>query len=346
MEAVSVSSLATVAFWVSAALLLPYAVGGSIEFGAGAFYAWTHLADGNQKARAAVMRFMSPLWETTNVFLIAYMVSMVAFFPGSLSYLTRAFFVAGAAGLLFLVLRGLFFTYLYLNRQQTGPLAALVFGLSGLLAPACFSLFIPLLAGAGPASGQSLARSGLAWVTPLLTVCYTLELGGSFLAYYVAREDRDLPLANWFARAAAAITPIILVLFGLFLVFLNQQAPRQGEALRTFPANLVMATAILMLVAAARWQWRGEHHGLSLALALLSFTLLFITGAATHLPYLVEAGTAEQSITVEQALVNSTMLRALLISLVVGLALILPMLVWLYRVFLFHPARDVSGQAP
>lgn len=333
------STTAAVAYWVSAALLLVYAVGSSIEFGAGAFYAWTRLTGREEKARAAVMRFMSPLWETTNVFLITFMVSMVAFFPGSLSYLTRAFFVAGAAGLLFLVLRGVFFTYLYLNRQQTGPLSALAFGLSGLLAPACFSLFIAILAGAGTASGQALMSSGLAWVIPLLTIFYLLELGGSFLAYYTAREDNDVELANWFARAAATVTPIVLVLFGLFLSLLSAQVPRQWEALRTFPASLVVVGAVLMLVLAARWQWRGERYGTSLTLALFSFALLYVVGAATHLPYLVEAGAAAQSITVDQALVNSTMLRALLIALVTGLALILPMLIWLYRVFLFHPVN-------
>jgi len=321
-------------------------VGGSIEFGAGAFYTWTRLTGRNEKASAAVMRFMSPLWETTNVFLIAFMVSMVAFFPGSLSYLTRAFFVTGAAGLLFLVLRGVLFTYLYLNRQQTGRLAALVFGLSGLLAPACFSLFIPLLAGAGPASGQALASSGLAWVVPFLTISYLLELGGSFLAYYVAREDKDTGLASWFARAAASVTPVLLVLLALFLSLLSVQVPRQWEALRSFPAIVAVVIALLLLVLAARWQWRGERYGASLTVALLSFALLFIVGAATHLPYLVEAGagTATSSITIDQALVNRSMLRSLLITLVAGLALVVPLLIWLYRVFLFHPVDQSPGQ--
>src|ERR1039457_5504179 len=61
-------------------LLLIYAILFSIECGATMFIAAPELLGGND----LIYKYISPAWETTNVFLVTALVSLIAFFPKAL----------------------------------------------------------------------------------------------------------------------------------------------------------------------------------------------------------------------------------------------------------------------
>ncbi|UZM99114.1 cytochrome d ubiquinol oxidase subunit II [Lysinibacillus sp. MHQ-1] len=71
--------------------LFGYVIVASIDFGAGFFNAYSLLIGKNHILTNIIKRYLSPVWEVTNVFLVFFFVGIVGFFPAN-CFLLRNYF--------------------------------------------------------------------------------------------------------------------------------------------------------------------------------------------------------------------------------------------------------------
>ncbi|HHY67542.1 MAG TPA: hypothetical protein GX517_10170 [Alicyclobacillus sp.] len=144
----------TESMWAATLLwtaILVYAVGASFDFGAG-FWGWWESRRGMRQAAWVAERYVSPLWEVTNVFLVLIPVALVGFFPGAAYAYGVLLLVPGSLILILLAVRGTFLVYGHtseIHRRRTEVAAAW----TGLLIPALLVLTLPVSQGLGVKGG-------------------------------------------------------------------------------------------------------------------------------------------------------------------------------------------------
>lgn len=66
--------------------LFGYTMIASIDFGAGFFNAYSEFTGKEHILSSIIQRYLSPVWEVTNVFLVFFFVGIVGFFPKTAFY--------------------------------------------------------------------------------------------------------------------------------------------------------------------------------------------------------------------------------------------------------------------
>src|SRR5689334_3705475 len=96
-------TLAFTALWT---FLFLYSLLAAIDFGAGFLFWWAGLTGRNIAARQVIMRYLSPVWETTNVFLVFFIVGLVGYFPRAAATYGVLLLVPAGIALMLLIVRG------------------------------------------------------------------------------------------------------------------------------------------------------------------------------------------------------------------------------------------------
>src|SRR3954447_8014105 len=91
--------------------LFGYVIVASIDFGAGFFNAYSTLRGKQHILTKVIQRYLSPVWEVTNVFLVFFFVGIVGFFPKTAYYFGTALLLPGGVALLLLTIRGSFYAF-------------------------------------------------------------------------------------------------------------------------------------------------------------------------------------------------------------------------------------------
>lgn len=91
--------------------LFGYLIVASIDFGAGFFSYYSVITGQKNRVHHIIQRYLSPVWEVTNVFLIFFVVGLVGFFPISAYYYGTALLVPGSLATVLLGLRGAYYAY-------------------------------------------------------------------------------------------------------------------------------------------------------------------------------------------------------------------------------------------
>ena len=79
--------------WV---FLFGYLIVASIDFGAGFFSYYSTITGKRHLIQNIIERYLSPVWEVTNVFLVFFFVGIVGFFPDTAYYYGTACWFPGA----------------------------------------------------------------------------------------------------------------------------------------------------------------------------------------------------------------------------------------------------------
>jgi cytochrome d ubiquinol oxidase subunit II len=353
---------AIVAYSALWAILSAYALLATLDFGAG-FYYWLaglhREREPHRRVRTLTLRYLSPVWETTNVFLILFIVGMIGFFPGAVSPLATGLLLPASLAAIVLALRGAFFAFHHLAPWADRALAP-AFGLGGLLVPALLVSFFSATEDGAirvDAAGVVHVSQATLWLSPLnlalalLALALAAYVSAAFLARYAAqRHDGEVAA---FYRAAAlragALTALLAVMSG---VALRIVAPFHFAALAAaWPVHLVIAALFILgmwALATGGRRWSGPAVGAvfaQLALGVLTFGF-------ARLPYLLYPG-----VTVNDALTPPATFTALAITVVAGTVVVLPGLWLLYTLFVRPPprsnvaaveaqARDGKGREP
>ncbi len=335
--------------YLSAALawaaIIAYAVLGGADFGGGI---WDMLASGpsREKQRQAIALAIGPVWEANNVWIIFVIVVTWTAFPYVYATVSTALFIPIAFALVGIVLRGAAFGFRAHIPASVGVgrLWGRVFSAGSVIAP----FLLGTIAGALSSghirfhNGQVSANYWTTWTTPFSLACGAFALGlCSVLAatYLVveAQSANDAALIEAF-RDRAIISGAVTAAIGLVAAILAAfEAPILWAGLigKALPLSLA---AVLIGLATAGALLLGRYRA---ARILVAGEAVFILAAwaVALAPYLVVP-----DLTITNAASPFITLSLLLGSSVVGLALILPSLWFLLRVFKGrNPAVEVEG---
>jgi cytochrome bd ubiquinol oxidase subunit II len=314
--------------------LTAYAVLGGADFGAGF---WDLTAGGARRGgrvRGMVERSMAPVWEANHVWLIFVLVLLWTCFPvafGSImSTLYVPFFLA-AAGIIF---RGAAFAV----RGQAATInearvIGAVFALASVLVPFCLGAALGGIASGRVAVGNAAGEPFSSWLNPTSALVGGLSvLTGAYLAavYMAADSVRaglpDLVRAFRARALGAGVAAGVVAIGGLFV--LRDDARDLYDGLTSGGGLVFVALSAVGGVLTLALVWRGRF-GPARVSAAAAVACIVVGWAFAQSPYLLP-----RALTLDDAAASDATLVAMLVSAAVGLLLLVPSLVILYRLVL------------
>lgn len=326
--------------WV---FLYGYVIVASIDFGAGFFAYYGRATKQDHLINQLISRYLSPVWEVTNVFLVFFFVGVVGFFPDTAYYYGTALLIPGSISLILLAIRGSFYAFGNYGSKNHN-MYLFLYGLTGLLIPASLSTvltisedgFIEKRGETVVFLAKELFTSFYSWSVIILALVSVLFISASFLTYYAdrANDGKALEILRRFALFWSP--PTIL---SSFLVFISLQQ----HNIRHFENIMnrywwMFVLSLFCFLTATLFIWMRRNYGTAFIFVMVQFFFAFFGYGASHLPYILEP-----YITIYSGYTNETMGIALVTVFILGLLLLIPSLFLLMRLFLFD-ADYVKGR--
>ncbi|WP_152394632.1 cytochrome d ubiquinol oxidase subunit II [Paenibacillus guangzhouensis] len=322
--------------------LYGYLIVASIDFGAG-FYSFFSLITGKRhRIHPIVERYLTPVWEVTNVFLVFFFVGIIGFFPETAYYYGTSLLVPGSIAIVLLAIRGVYYVYSqYGNRNN--KFYMFLYGVSGLLIPASLSIVLTLSEGGyiheqgGVVSldYHALFTSAYSWSVVVLAIVSVLYISAMFLTYYAAKaKDKE---ALDILRSYALFWSVPTILCSLWVFFAIQRHNLDHFNKMVDNAWFFIASFICYVIA-VYLVWKRSRLQLSFVMVMLQFGFAFFGYGKSHLPYILVP-----YLTLHEHFTNESMALALVIVFLLGLLVLVPSLYLLLRLFLFD-ASYVRGK--
>lgn len=323
--------------------LYGYLIVASIDFGAGFFSYYSLLTRQEHVISQVIDRYLSPVWEVTNVFLVFFFVGIVGFFPDTAYYFGTALLIPGGIALLLLTIRGSFYAFANYGARKS-RIYLFLYGMTGLFIPAALSTVLTISEGGfirETAAGyveflpRALFTSPYSWAVVFLALVSVLYISASFLVFYArkAKDEKAYELLRKYSLFWSG--PTILASLWVFLA-LSRHNLVHFQNMVDLAWMFLLSFACFLGAVYLTW-WR-KAPGWAFILVMLQFAFAFFGYGASHLPYLLYP-----YITLQSGLTQPQMGWALVISFIAGLFLLVPSLILLMRLFLFN-ARYVRGE--
>jgi len=315
--------------------LYGYLIVASIDFGAGFFAYYAKATKRDHIINQIISRYLSPVWEVTNVFLVFFFVGIVGFFPSTAYYYGSALLVPASFAIILLAIRGSFYAFENYGSKQSNVYMFL-YGATGLLIPASFSVALTLSEG-GFITEQDgvvslnyweLFTSPLAWSIVALAIVSVLFISASFLTFYASRADDKTALDLVRKWALFWATPTIIMALTT-MIALSQRNQRHYENM--LDLWWVFGLSMGFFVIAMGLLYAGKNYGKAFIAIMLQFFFAFFGYGVAHYPYLLDP-----FIHIEDSVTNEAMGIALIAAFIGGLLLLIPSLILLMRLFLFN----------
>ena len=305
------------------------------DFGGGV---WDLLARGSRKVaqRELVAHAIGPVWEANHVWLILAIVLLFTCFPAAFARLAVTLNLPLTGVLVGIVLRGSAFAFRSYggDRDVVQRRWGRVFAVASLVTPILLGVAVGAVA-SGAVGDESPAAGFFAdyvapWLTPFAFAVglFTLACFAFLAAVYLTLEAPDGALREDFRRRALGAGVAVGATAALALLFARPAAPVMREGLTrsawALPFHLVTgAVAVVALVAL----WRRRYR-LARAAAAAQVSLILWGWAASQFPRLIPP-----DLTIRDAAAPTITLHLVLGALVLGAVVLLPSLVYLFRVF-------------
>jgi len=314
--------------------LFGYILIGAIDFGAGFFNAYSTLTGRQHILTNIIQRYLSPVWEVTNVFLVFFFVGIIGFFPKTAFYYGTTLLVPVSIGIILLAIRGSYYAFeTYGARGHKGY--SFMYGLAGILIPASLSIvltiseggFIDMVNGNPVLDYWKLFTSPLTWAIVVLSIAATLYISAVFLTWY-ANKARDAEATNMIRKYALIWALPTIITAGGIIVELRNHNPEHYSNIQNFwPMFLI---SFLMFIGTLWLIWKRSNYGLAFLLLVGQFAFAFFGYGASHYPYLLYP-----YLTIYDSFTNPAMAISLIVVFIMGLGLLIPSLYLLMRLFLF-----------
>lgn len=314
--------------------LFGYIIVGAIDYGAGFFNAYSIITKKEHILSRIIQRYLSPVWEVTNVFFVFFFVGIVGFFPDTAFYFGTIFLIPGSIALILLALRGSYYAFeTYGSKGHKGY--ALMYGATGLFIPASLSIvltiseggFVSIVDGNPVLDYWALFTSPLTWSIVVLSIVAVLYISAVFLTWYASKTgDKE---ATELMRKYTLIwsVPLIITAGGIVyeLSFHNQE-----HFGRIVDMGWLFSLSSLLWLATAGLIWLRKNYGLAVWLMIGQFALAFYGYGASHYPYLLYP-----YLTIYEGFTNTAMAISLVVVFILGFVLLIPSLYLLVKLFLF-----------
>ncbi|MER2088437.1 cytochrome d ubiquinol oxidase subunit II [Sporosarcina sp. JAI121] len=314
--------------------LFGYILIGAIDFGAGFFNAYSLITGRQRILTNIIQRYLSPVWEVTNVFLVFFFVGIIGFFPKTAFYYGTTLLVPVSIGIILLAIRGSYYAFeTYGARGHKGY--SFMYGLAGILIPASLSIvltiseggFIDMVDGNPVLDYWRLFTSPLTWAIVVLSIAATLYISAVFLTWY-ANKAHDTDATNLLRKYALIwALPTIITAGGIIFELRNHNPEHYSHIQSFWPMFLL---SFIMFVGTVWLLWKRSKYGLAFMLLVGQFAFAFFGYGASHYPYLLYP-----YLTIYDSFTNPAMAISLIVVFIMGLGLLIPSLYLLMRLFLF-----------
>ena len=314
--------------------LFGYILIGAIDFGAGFFNAYSRLTGRQRILTNIIQRYLSPVWEVTNVFLVFFFVGIIGFFPKTAFYYGTTLLVPVSIGVILLAIRGSYYAFeTYGARGHKGY--SFMYGVAGILIPASLSIvltiseggFVEMVDGNPVLDYWVLFTSPLTWAIVVLSIAATLYISAVFLTWY-ANKARDVEATKLLRKYALIWALPTMITAGGIIVELRNHNPEHYSNIQNFwPMFLI---SFIMFVGTVWLLWQRRRYGLAFILLMGQFAFAFFGYGASHYPYLLYP-----YLTIYDSFTNPAMAISLVVVFIMGLGLLIPSIILLMRLFLF-----------
>jgi cytochrome d ubiquinol oxidase subunit II len=334
--------LAVVLAALLALALNAYVLFGGADFGGGI---WDLFAFGPRRARQrdVISHAIGPIWEANHVWLILAIVLTFTCFPPVFARLGTMLHIPLTLMLVGIVLRGSAFTFRTYDDERDAVQRrwGRIFAGASLLTPVLLGVCVGAIAAGrvGPLRpAASFAESFVEpWLTPFSVAVgvLTLALFAHLAAVFLTLETDDPELVGDFRlRALWSGAALFSAAFGA-LVIAPEHAPLVGAGLMrsrwAVPFHLATGAAAVAVLAALWWR---RYHLARIAVGA-QVSLIVWGWALAQYPFLVPP-----DLTVAGASAPAVTLRLVLITLGLGALVLVPSLIYLFRVFKAGPAHS------
>lgn len=336
-------SLEIVGIFVLWIFLFGYVIVASIDFGAGFFNAYSLLTGKNNILSKIIKRYLSPVWEITNVFLVFFFVGIVGFFPQTAYYYGTILLVPVSIALILLAIRGSYYAFESYSGLRGHKGYATAYGIAGLLIPASLSVVLAISEGGfvtmeetGPKLDYSaLFTSPLAWSIVVLSLTAVLYISAVFLNWY-ANKAGDVKASD-LMRKYALIWAIPLIVSAMGII-LEMRATNSWHYQNILDLTWLFIVSGILFIITIWLIWRKKSYGLSVVVMILQFATAFFAYGISHYPYLLYP-----YLTIHDSFTNESMAIALVLAFIAGLFLLIPSMYLVFKLFIFHKGY-ISGE--
>ena len=317
-----------------------YVLFGGADFGGGV---WDLLASGprRDRQREVISHAIGPIWEANHVWLILAIVLTFTCFPPVFARLGIVLHIPLTLMLVGIVLRGSAFTFRTYDDEHDAAQRrwGRIFASASVVTPILLGVCMGAVASGrvgGPLEGSFAQRFVDPWLTPFAfgVGILTLALFAFLAAVFLTLESHDAELCEDFRRKALGAGVAVFLAAGLVLVLsMGGEAPLMFEGLlgsaQAVPLHLATGASAVGVLATL-W-YRRYRVARILAAAQVSF--IFWGWALAQYPYLLPP-----DFTIPSAAAPPVTLRLVAGALAVGALVLLPSLLYLFRVFKSAPA--------
>ena len=321
--------------------LFGYVMIASIDFGAGFFNAYSKLTGKEHILTKVIQRYLSPVWEIANVFLVFFFVGIVGFFPSTAYYYGSVLLVPVSIALILLAIRGSYYAF-----ETYGPTGhngyAFMYGASGLVFPASLSVVFAISEGgfieiteSGPVLDYwTLFTSPLTWSIVILAVVAVLYISAVFLTWY-ADKAGDIEATNLMRKYALIWAVPLIITAGGIIYELRWHNPDHLELI--FDLWWMFAISFVLFIGSVYFLIKKKNYGWSVTLLFGQFAFAFYAYGISKYPYLLYP-----HLTVHDGFTNETMAISLIVVFILGFVMLVPSLYLVFKLFLFDK-RYIQG---
>lgn len=314
-----------------------YVLLGGADFGAGVLEIFT-----GKKSISSISKALAPVWEANHVWLILVIVVVFNGFPKVYSTLSLVLHIPLMAILMGIIFRGTAFTFRHydVNSNQSKKYYNFFFRLSSVITPFFLGVSLGAMILGRISTDQSLGFYAVFIAPWLNSFCFALGLFTISLFSYLAavfmlgevKEETEIAMY----RRSIMLTLISSIVLGAF-VFLAAE----WNGLRLFSAFLNSPLSLgAVLLASLSIPYilvlSKQNKIIPLRIAVAIQTALILIGwAMVQYPTFI-AFEDGSSLTIFNTQAPAATFRQLLIALIIGVLLIIPALLYLFRVFKFE----------
>ena len=290
--------------------VIAYGVLAGADFGAGV---WDVLARGPlaEQQRRAIAKAMGPVWEANHVWLIFLVVVLFTAFPPAYAQLSIGLFVPFHLVLVGIELRGGAFVFRH-HDERFG----VVFGGASTITPVLLGMCM------GAVSANLRVTSPMAVATGALALAICAYLAAVYLTLETEGELREA-----FRTKALWAGGFVVALSAAAIPLTATEAPHLFHGLLSARGAPVIAIGGVAALASG-WFLLRRRFALARVATIVQVAFLLGGWGAAQYPYLIYP-----SLTLDAAASPPATLAFVLWTLPLGLAIVVPSLVWLFRVF-------------
>ena len=317
--------------------LVAYGVFGGADFGGGV---WDFFANGPRKKeqRALIAKVMGPVWEANHVWLIFAVVLVFSCFPSAFAVLSVALFVPLHLALAGIVLRGASFVYRTYGPAEQATRWGAIFGAASTITPLLLGASMGAVSSGNiRVSGTTVVSGQSAWVgvVPLVFALLALAVCAYQAAVFLCSESEG-ELQEDFRKHALVVGTFVVILSAITPLSLRASGSRLAESLLSLRAlPVILLGVVASLTTGASLYLR--RYAVARVASTIQLAALLVGWSLAQFPYLVYP-----SHTIENSAAPNTTLNFILLSTPIGMALLIPSLVFLYRVFRAVPQADAQ----